>query len=136
MRLDDGRVVPVFIVQALRGDDFTVYGTGEQTRSFCHVSDLIAGLVRLALSDVTDPVNLGNPDEITILQFAEAVRAAVGGSNRLTFRPLPVGDPKQRRPDITRARKLLQWEPKVPLAEGLQETIAFFRAVAERRRAS
>jgi dTDP-glucose 4,6-dehydratase len=100
------------------------------------VRDLIDGLVRLALSDVTDPVNLGTPDEITILQFADAVRAAVGGGSRLSFKPLPVGDPKQRRPDITRARKLLHWEPKVPLAEGLKETVAFFRAVAERRRAS
>ncbi len=135
MRLNDGRVVPAFIVQALRGEDFTVFGTGEQTRSFCHVRDLIDGLVRLALSGVNDPVNLGNPEEFTILQFAEAVRAAAGCGGKLIFRPLPVGDPQQRRPDITRARKLLQWEPKVPLSEGLKETIAFFRQLEGRRSA-
>jgi dTDP-glucose 4,6-dehydratase len=133
MRLNDGRVVPAFIVQALRGEDFTVFGTGQQTRSFCHVRDLVDGLVRLALSGVHDPVNLGNPEEFTILQFAEAVRAAAGGGGKLSFRPLPDGDPQQRRPDITRARKLLQWEPKVPLIEGLKETIAFFREVERRR---
>ncbi len=127
MRLNDGRVVPAFIGQALRGEDFTVFGTGKQTRSFCHVRDLVDGLIRLALSNVTDPVNLGNPEEFTMLEFAEAVRAATGGGGKLSFRPLPVGDPQQRRPDITRARKLLQWEPKVQLAEGLKETIAFFR---------
>src|SRR5262249_12640318 len=130
MRLDDGRVVPAFISQALRGEDFTVFGSGEQTRSFCHVRDLVDGLLRRALSQVSDPVNLGNPQELTILEFAEAVRAAAGGGGKLSFRPLPPGDPKQRRPDITRARKLLHWEPKVPLAEGLRDTIAFFRAVA------
>ena len=127
MRLNDGRVVPAFIGQALRGEDFTVFGTGKQTRSFCHVRDLVDGLIRLALSNVTDPVNLGNPEEFTMLEFAEAVRAAAGGGGKLSFRPLPVGDPQQRRPDITRARNLLQWEPKVQLAEGLKETIAFFR---------
>jgi dTDP-glucose 4,6-dehydratase len=136
MRLNDGRVVPAFIVQALRGEDFTIFGTGQQTRSFCHVRDLVDGLVRLALSDVTVPVNLGNPEEFTILQFAEAVRAAAGAGGKLTFKPLPVGDPKQRRPDITRARKLLQWEPRVPLSEGLRETIEFFRSVTGKRSAS
>jgi len=133
MRLNDGRVVPAFISQALRGEDFTVFGNGEQTRSFCHVRDLVDGLVRLALSQVSDPVNLGNPQELTILEFAEAVRSAAGGGGKLTFKPLPAGDPKQRRPDITRARKLLQWEPKVPLSEGLLDTIAFFRAVAAKK---
>lgn len=133
MRLNDGRVVPAFVVQALRGEDFTIFGTGKQTRSFCHVRDLVEGLIRLSLSAVHEPVNLGNPEEFTILQFAEAVRAAAGGGGRLSFRPLPVGDPQQRRPDISRARKLLGWEPKVPLAEGLKETIAYFRDVASRR---
>jgi dTDP-glucose 4,6-dehydratase len=130
MRLNDGRVVPAFVGQALRGEDFTVFGTGEQTRSFCYVRDLVDGLVRLALSEVSDPVNLGNPHEITIMQFAQAVRSAVGGGGKLSFKPLPPGDPRQRRPDITRARQLLQWEPVVPLAEGLRDTIAFFRAIA------
>jgi len=133
MRLNDGRVVPAFIVQALRGEDFTVFGNGQQTRSFCHVRDLVDGLVRLALSNVNEPVILGNPEEFTILQFAESVRAAAGGGGKLSFSPLPVGDPQQRRPDITRARKLLHWEPKVSLSEGLKETIAFFRGVVTRQ---
>ncbi len=128
MRLDDGRVVPAFIGQALRGEDFTLFGDGRQTRSFCFVRDLVDGLVRVALSDVADPVNLGNPREMTMLEFAEAVRAAAGGGGRFVYRPLPQGDPKQRRPDITRARQLLGWEPRVPLEEGLKETIAYFRA--------
>jgi dTDP-glucose 4,6-dehydratase len=127
MRLDDGRVVPAFVSQALDGKDFTVFGDGSQTRSFCYVRDLVDGLVRLARSEAADPVNLGNPVELTILQFAEAVRAAAGGGGKIVFQPLPQGDPKQRRPDITRARKLLEWEPKVPLPEGLKETIAWFR---------
>jgi dTDP-glucose 4,6-dehydratase len=127
MRLDDGRVVPAFVSQALAGEDFTVFGDGTQTRSFCYVKDLVDGLVRLALSGVQDPVNLGNPREMTILQFAEAVRAAAGGGGAIVFRPLPQGDPKQRRPDITRARTLLGWEPRVALEDGLRETIAWFR---------
>src|SRR5262249_34894102 len=127
MRLEDGRVVPAFVGQALRGQDFSIFGDGKQTRSFCYVSDLVDGLVRLAASDVCDPVNLGNPREMTIMEFAEAVRRAAGGGGRLTFKPLPCGDPKQRRPDITRARELLNWEPRVPLDQGLSETIAFFR---------
>ena len=127
MRLDDGRVVPAFVSQALRGQDFSIHGDGKQTRSFCYVSDMVDGLLRLAASDVRDPVNLGNPREMTILEFAEAVRRAAGGGGRFTFKPLPCGDPKQRRPDITRARELLKWEPRVPLDQGLNETIAFFR---------
>ncbi len=130
MRLNDGRVVPAFVGQALQGEDFTVFGDGTQTRSFCYVKDLVDGLVRLMLSDVTDPVNIGNPREMTILQFAEAVRAAAGGGGRILHKPLPVNDPKQRQPDITRARTLLGWEPKVSLEEGLRETIAYFRTVA------
>jgi dTDP-glucose 4,6-dehydratase len=127
MRLDDGRVVPAFVSQALAGQDFTVFGDGTQTRSFCYVRDLVDGLVRLARSEVQDPVNLGNPVEMTILQFAEAVRQAAGGGGRIVHQPLPQGDPRQRQPDITRARTLLQWEPRVPLAEGLRETIGWFR---------
>jgi dTDP-glucose 4,6-dehydratase len=129
MRLNDGRVVPAFVGQALRGEDFTVFGDGSQTRSFCYVSDLIDGIVRLAVSDVEEPVNIGNPREMTILQFAEAVRAAMGGGSRITFQPLPRDDPKQRQPDITRARQLLGWEPRVALEDGLRETIAYFRGL-------
>ncbi len=128
MRLDDGRVVPSFIAQALRGEDFTVYGDGKQTRSFCYVTDLVDGIVALALSNVRDPVNLGNPREMTVLELAEAVRRASGGQGRVVFKPLPMGDPRQRRPDITRARELLGWEPRVPLEEGLAKTIEYFRA--------
>ncbi len=130
MRLNDGRVVPAFVGQALRGEDFTVFGDGTQTRSFCYVKDLVDGIVRLALSDVGEPVNLGNPIELTMLQFAEAVRRAAGGGGKIAFRPLPQGDPKQRKPDISRARALLGWEPRVGLDDGLKETIAYFRAVA------
>jgi dTDP-glucose 4,6-dehydratase len=127
MRLNDGRVVPAFVGQALRGEDFTVFGDGSQTRSFCYVRDLIDGLVRLALTNVTEPVNLGNPREMTILELAEAVRAAAGGGGRILFQPLPKDDPKQRRPDINRARTLLGWEPRVPLERGLVETLGWFR---------
>ena len=111
MRLNDGRVVPAFIAQALRGEDFTVFGDGKQTRSFCYVSDLVEGICRLALSDERDPVNLGNPVEMSVLEFAEAVRKAAGGGGRIAFRPMPSDDPGQRRPDITRARERLGWEP-------------------------
>ncbi|MFY0567138.1 UDP-glucuronic acid decarboxylase family protein [Archangium lansingense] len=130
MRLNDGRVVPAFVGQALRGEDFTVFGEGTQTRSFCYVRDLVDGLVRLALSDEIEPVNIGNPREMTMLEFAEAVRAAAGGGGRIIHKPLPKDDPKQRRPDISRARQMLGWEPRVPLEEGLRETIAWFRSVA------
>jgi dTDP-glucose 4,6-dehydratase len=129
MRLEDGRVVPAFVAQALGGRDFTVFGDGRQTRSFCYVSDLVDGIVRLALSDVQEPVNLGNPLEMTILQFAEAVRTAAGGGGRIVHLPLPKDDPQRRRPDITRARQLLGWEPRTSLADGLRETIAYFRSV-------
>jgi dTDP-glucose 4,6-dehydratase len=129
MRLDDGRVVPAFVAQALAGADFTVFGDGSQTRSFCYVSDLVDGFVRLALSDLQDPVNLGNPEEMTILQFAEAVRQVAGGGGRIVHLPLPKDDPQRRRPDITLARELLGWEPRTSLTEGLRRTIAYFRGV-------
>jgi dTDP-glucose 4,6-dehydratase len=129
MRLNDGRVVPAFVSQALKGEDFTVFGDGSQTRSFCYVDDEVDGIVRLALSDVTEPVNIGNPVEMTMLQFAEAVRKAAGGGGKIVFQPLPKDDPKKRRPDISRARALLGWEPRVPLDEGLKRTIAYFRLV-------
>jgi dTDP-glucose 4,6-dehydratase len=128
MRLEDGRVVPAFVAQALAGKDFTVFGDGKQTRSFCYVTDLVDGFVRLALSDVREPVNLGNPQEMTILEFAEAVRAAAGRGGRIVHLPLPTDDPQRRRPDIRRARELLGWEPRTSLADGLKKTIDYFRA--------
>jgi dTDP-glucose 4,6-dehydratase len=127
MRLNDGRVVPAFVTQALACQDFTVFGDGSQTRSFCYVQDLVDGLLRLAASDVQDPVNLGNPVEMTILEFADAVRAAAGGGGEILFQPLPLDDPKQRQPDIGRARSLLGWEPRVALKDGLGETITWFK---------
>ncbi len=128
MRVDDGRVVPAFVTQALKGEDFTVFGDGSQTRSFCYVDDLVGGLLALFEKGDSRPVNLGNPVEMTLVQFADAVRKAVGkGGQVRSVRPLPENDPKQRRPDITRARTLLGWEPRVPLAEGLVPTAAYFR---------
>lgn len=128
MRLEDGRAVPTFVGQALRGEDLTVYGDGSQTRSFCYVDDLLDGLGRLMRSDVPDPVNVGNPDEHTILDIAQQIIRATGSKSRIVLRPLPQDDPKTRRPDIRRARTLLGWEPTVDLAEGLRRTIAWFRA--------
>jgi len=127
MRLNDGRVVPNFIAQALRGEDLTVYGDGNQTRSFCYVSDLVEGLTRLLRSDYSEPVNLGNPRELTVLEFAHCIIALTGSRSRVTFRPLPVDDPKVRQPDISLAQRLLGWEPQVSLEDGLRETIAYFR---------
>jgi len=127
MRLRDGRVVPAFIGQALRGEPLTVFGDGKQTRSFCYVSDLIDGIYRLSQSDYHEPVNIGNPTEFTILEFAKLVLKLLGSKNEIVYRPLPQDDPKQRRPDITRAKKLLGWEPKVDLQTGLRQTIEFFR---------
>jgi dTDP-glucose 4,6-dehydratase len=127
MRLRDGRVVPNFIAQALCNEPITVYGDGSQTRSFCFVSDLVEGIVRLLRSDYSGPVNCGNPAEVTILQFAERIKALTNSKSDIVFRPLPVDDPKQRQPDITRARTLLGWEPKVGLEEGLRHTIEYFR---------
>jgi len=129
MRLNDGRVVPNFISQALRGEPLTVYGDGSQTRSFCYVSDLVEGIVRLLRSDHSDPVNCGNPKEVSILQFAERIKALTGSRSEIVFRPLPVDDPRVRQPDITKARTLLGWEPRVSLEDGLMKTIEFFRPV-------
>ena len=128
MLADDGRVVSNFIVQALKGENLTVYGDGSQTRSFCYVDDLIEGFVRLMSQDKTvGPVNIGNPGEFTMLQLAELVLKKVGGKSKVTNLPLPADDPKQRRPDITLAKEVLGWEPKVPLEEGLNRTIEYFR---------
>jgi len=129
MRLNDGRVLPAFIGQALRGEDLTVFGDGSQTRSFCYVDDLIEGIYRLLLSDYAQPVNIGNPDEITIKQFGEEVIKLTGTQQQLVLRDLPVDDPKQRRPDITKARELLNWEPKVSRAEGLKITYDYFKSL-------
>ncbi|HTS47076.1 MAG TPA: UDP-glucuronic acid decarboxylase family protein [Bryobacteraceae bacterium] len=127
MQLDDGRVVPAFIDQALRGEPLTVYGDGSQTRSFCYVRDLVDGLYRLAFSDERYPVNLGNPREMTILEFAERIRNITGTRAPIVFKPLPEDDPKRRQPDISKAKRVLGWEPKVSLEEGLRETIAYFQ---------
>ncbi|HOF06086.1 MAG TPA: SDR family oxidoreductase [Syntrophales bacterium] len=134
MAIDDGRVVSNFIVQALRGEDITVYGDGAQTRSFCYCDDLIEGIIRMmATPDETiGPVNLGNPSEFTILELAENIIRLTGSSSRIVFRPLPQDDPTQRRPDISVAGSLLSWQPRVPLAEGLAKTIAYFRKVLNR----
>jgi len=127
MRLRDGRVVPAFISQALSNEPLTVFGDGSQTRSFCFVSDLIDGIFRLAMSDYHEPVNIGNPREMTIKHFAEQILAITGAKTEITYRPLPVDDPKVRQPDITRARKLLGWEPKVDFETGIVETIDYFK---------
>ncbi|HOA04327.1 MAG TPA: SDR family oxidoreductase [Candidatus Fermentibacter daniensis] len=127
MRAEDGRVVPAFICQALRGEDLTVFGDGSQTRSFCYVSDTVEGLLRLAWSDDPGPVNIGNPEEMTVLEFAETMLSMIGGGGRIVFQPLPVDDPKVRRPDISHARTRLGWEPRVSLEEGLGHTISYFR---------
>src|SRR6059036_2196188 len=132
MRLNDGRVVPNFIAQALRGEPLTVYGDGSQTRSFCYVSDLVEGIVRLLRSDHSEPVNCGNPTEISILQFAERIKALTGSKSEVVFRPLPEDDPSVRQPDITKARTLLGWEPRVALEDGLRRTIDFFRPVVRK----
>lgn len=128
MRLRDGRVVPNFVSQALRGEPLTVYGEGKQTRSFCYCLDLVDGIYRLLLSDESEPVNIGNPAELTIYDFASVINELTGNRAGICHEPLPVDDPKQRQPDITKARTILGWEPKVGLREGMEETIAWFRA--------
>jgi dTDP-glucose 4,6-dehydratase len=127
MRLDDGRVVPNLMGQALRGEPLTVFGTGSQTRSFCYVSDLVDGIYRLLFCDFHEPVNLGNPNEVSILDFAREILELSGARSEIAFKPLPQDDPKVRRPDITRARQLLGWEPKVERREGMRRTLDFFR---------
>lgn len=128
MRLRDGRVVPAFVSQALKNQPLTVFGDGSQTRSFCYCADLIEGIYRLMMGKTPGPINIGNPHEMTMLEFARAIIQATGSRSRIAFRPLPQDDPKQRRPDITLARKHLSWEPQVPLATGLRKTITYFRS--------
>ena len=127
MRLDDGRALPTFMSQALRGEDVTVYGDGSQTRSFCYVDDLVEGIYRLLLSDYSKPVNIGNPSEITLLQFAEEVLKLTDSKSKIVYEPLPQDDPKQRQPNITKAKELLGWEPKVDRHEGLKRTLEYFK---------
>ena len=127
MRLRDGRAVPAFMSQALRNEDVTVFGDGTQTRSFCYVTDLVDGVLRLMEADTNEPVNIGNPHEVTIEEIARTVIRLVASTSRIVYRPLPIDDPKQRRPDITRARTLLKWEPKVGLEEGLLKTVDYFK---------
>ncbi len=129
MRLNDGRALPAFIGQALRGEDLTVFGDGSQTRSFCYVDDLIEGIYRLLLSDYHFPVNIGNPNEISLKDFAEEVLKLTGSSVKIVYKPLPVDDPKQRQPDITKAKQILGWEPKVDRAEGLRKTYEYFKSL-------
>jgi len=129
MRIRDGRVVPNFIYQALKNTPLTIYGNGRQTRSFCYYYDLIEGIYRLLLSDYTGPVNIGNPTEFTILQFARMMLKVSGSRSRIVYKPLPKDDPKKRRPDISLAKKVLKWEPKVPLEQGLAETIRWFKEI-------
>ena len=127
MRVNDGRAIPTFVPQALRGEDITIFGDGQQTRSFTYITDLVDGIIRLMRSDINEPVNVGNPHELTIEQIARTILRMTGSSSRLVYRELPVDDPRVRQPDITRARQLLGWEPKVGLDQGLQQTIAYFR---------
>jgi dTDP-glucose 4,6-dehydratase len=131
MRLNDGRVLPAFIGQALRGEDLTIFGDGSQTRSFCYVDDLVEGIVRLLHSDYAQPVNVGNPSEITISQFAEEIIKLTGTSQKVIYKDLPVDDPKQRQPDISKARAILNWEPKIDRAEGLKRTYAYFQTLTK-----
>lgn len=131
MRLNDGRVLPAFIGQALRGEDLTVFGNGSQTRSFCYVDDLVEGIYRLLLSDYAEPVNIGNPDEITISQFAEEIIKLTGTGQKVIYKPLPVDDPMQRQPNIDKARAILNWEPKVNRAEGLKITYDYFKSLPD-----
>jgi dTDP-glucose 4,6-dehydratase len=127
MRIHDGRAVPTFIAQALRNEDVTIFGSGSQTRSFCYITDLVDGILRLMASSVNEPVNIGNPHEMSIEDMARLIITMTGSKSQVTFKPLPTDDPKVRQPDITRARTLLGWEPKVPLEEGLTSTIDYFR---------
>jgi len=127
MRIDDGRVIPTFMTQALKGEDITVFGDGTQTRSICYIDDLVDGIFKLLMSDYVYPINLGNPDEVTILQLAQEIKELTGSKSKIVFKPLPPDDPKVRRPDITKAREILGWEPKVPRSEGLKRTLEYFK---------
>lgn len=131
MRLNDGRVLPAFIGQALRGENFTVFGDGSQTRSFCYVDDLVEGIFRLLMSDYAQPVNIGNPDEITILQFAEEIMKLTNTHQKIIYKELPVDDPTKRQPDITRAKKILKWTPKISRHEGLLKTLDYFKTLSK-----
>lgn len=131
MRLNDGRALPAFIGQALRGEDLTVFGDGSQTRSFCYVDDLVEGIYRLLMSDYHQPVNIGNPDEISLKDFAEEIIALTGTTQKIVYKPLPVDDPKQRQPDITRAKQILGWSPKVSRKEGLKITYDYFKSLSK-----
>lgn len=128
MRIDDGRAIPNFISQALNNKPLTIYGKGDQTRSFCYIDDLVEGILRLMYSDINEPINIGNPNEFTILQLARLVARFTGTKSKFIFKPLPQDDPKQRQPDISKAKKILKWKPKVELEEGLKKTIEWFRA--------
>jgi dTDP-glucose 4,6-dehydratase len=132
MRLNDGRVLPAFIGQALRGEDLTVFGDGSQTRSFCYVDDLIEGIFLLLMSDYRLPVNIGNPDEVSIREFAEEIIKLTGTSNKVIYKPLPVDDPTQRQPDITKAKEILGWEPKIARSEGLRITYDYFKSLPQK----
>lgn len=127
MRLNDGRALPAFIGQALRGEDLTVFGDGSQTRSFCYVDDLVEGIYRLLMSDYAQPVNIGNPDEISLKEFAEEIIRLTGTSQKIVYKELPTDDPKQRQPDISKAKEILGWQPKVSRAEGLKITYEYFK---------
>ena len=133
MRLNDGRVLPAFIGQALRGEDLTIFGDGSQTRSFCYVDDLVEGIYRLLLSDHAQPMNIGNPNEITIGEFAEEIIKLTGTSQKVIYQPRPVDDPMQRKPDITKAKELLDWQPEVLRAEGLKKTYEWFQSLPEEK---
>lgn len=133
MRLNDGRVLPTFIGQALRGEPLSIFGDGSQTRSFCYVDDLIEGIYRLMLSDEIYPVNIGNPDEITIKQFAEEVLSLTGSESKISYHPLPEDDPKVRQPDISKAKQILGWEPKVSRTEGIKRTLEYFKRLIEKK---
>jgi dTDP-glucose 4,6-dehydratase len=129
MRLDDGRALPAFMSQALKGEDITVFGDGSQTRSFCYVGDLVEGIYKLLKSDYAYPVNIGNPHEITLKEFAEEIQQLIGGNSKIVYEDLPQDDPKQRQPDITKAKEILDWEPKVNRTEGLKITLDYFKSV-------
>ncbi|MBK6539020.1 MAG: GDP-mannose 4,6-dehydratase, partial [Ignavibacteria bacterium] len=136
MRLNDGRALPAFFGQAIRGEDITVFGDGSQTRSFCFVDDLVEGIYRLLLSDYAFPVNIGNPDEITIKEFAEEIIKLTGTDQKIIYTPLPKDDPKQRQPDITKAKEILGWEPKIGRSEGLKITYEYFKNILEKSKLS